>query len=153
MEVGRTERALHDHPPGRKNDKIGECRALVVALGRQDSVYARIGVVVGYGIHGVEMVEGVFVGGVGAVPRYYVEGGMGRLALEQNVLEFVVYFVRYGRRCGGAFVVAGGGVEKVACVGEAVGTDGAQLCRINKLKMVVVSSFAIPTKHAPRVVN
>ena len=88
-----------------------------------------IGVVVGDAVDAAKVVEVVFVGYVVTVPGDDVVGAVGVGSLEECVSEFVEYGVRvFGFEFGGLVclgIVVSGGSEKVACVGESVGSYGS----------------------------
>ena len=54
VKPGRTKRICSHHPPRRKNNKISQCYTGFSALDSQNGEYARVGVVKGNSVDGVE---------------------------------------------------------------------------------------------------
>lgn len=127
---GRAEGVLADEPARGEDDEVGDGGAGHAGRGGQDGEDGRVRVVVGDGADGVEAAQVVLVGVVVALPADDVKGRVGLARVEERVVELdgdVERVAALGGR--GAKVLAEMGYRclEVAGVGEAVGTNGAQL--------------------------
>lgn len=121
----RPEGVLSHEPAGRENDEVGNGGAGVVGGPRQHGVNGGVGVVEGDRADGVEASEIVLERVVIAVPGDNVEGAVVLARGEQGVVEFAVQLVLFL-----AVVEISHRCLEVSGIGEAVGSNGAQLGKL-----------------------
>ena len=122
----RSECIFCDKPAGREDDEVGDCRARNRRRSREDGEDGGVGVVIGDATNSIKAAEVVFVGIIGAVPRYNIERSMALFGSKEVAIELRENGVlRVGR--GMIFNEIRGRGLKVPCISQAIGTNGPEL--------------------------
>lgn len=141
---GRAEGVLTDQPARWEDDEVGHGGARNGRWRREHCEDGRVWVVVGDGANGVEAAQVVLVGVVVALPGDNVEGRVGLASLEERVVHLdgdVEGVAALGSCRAKVFAELSHGRLEVSRVGQAVGTNGAQLWE-NEVALVQLQRVA-----------